>query len=564
VSWHWYFSALALAGGVCLAAYTAYVWRRRRASAGASLAVVLAAAGWWSLAYALELGATRLSTKLLWGDAKYLGICLLPPAWFVFIMQYTGRARWVNRRTLAAVAVPAAALIVLLANRSTHDLVRYYPPSMRGDPDAIAQVGPLFWPFLVYGDAVVLGCTGLFVWTLARVSRLYWRQSLLLSATVLLPIVANVVHNLNLGPFGRVEPTPFLFVLTGAVLVWGIFRFRLLDLAPIVRGSVFETILDGVLVLDPYRRVVSLNPAAERALGVRAAEAVGRQAETLLAVEPSLLERPGDPILPDEVVLGDRRHELTVAPLKDRGGRRTGQVVVLRDVTERHDAHQRLVRLDEQRRWLLGRVVRAQEDERRRIAGDIHDDAIQTIASTRLLLAMFRKRLGDHAQRQLLEKAEASIDASLQRLRTLVFELRPAVLDEVGLAAALRQYLDETARQGGFEAALRDELEREPPAEVRVIAYRIAQEALSNVRLHARATRVGVLLEEAQGGLQVTISDDGVGFAPDQAKAAPRPGHLGMASMHERAAMADGWCRMDSRPGEGATVRFWLPTKPAD
>jgi hypothetical protein len=124
----------------------------------------------------------------------------------------------------------------------------------------------------VYADVVVWGCTALFVWTLTRVSRLYWRQSLLLIVTVLLPILANILHNLDVGPFGRVELTPFLFVLTGAVLVWGIFRFRLLDLARIARGSVFDTIQHGVLVLDPYRRVVKLNAAGERALRVSAAE----------------------------------------------------------------------------------------------------------------------------------------------------------------------------------------------------------------------------------------------------------------------------------------------------
>ncbi len=562
VSWHWWFSALALAGGACLASYASYVWRRRRASAGASLAVVLAAAGWWGLAYALELGATRLSTKLLWGDAKWLGICLLPPAWFAFTMQYTGRGRWVNRHTLTAVAVPPVAVIVLLANHATHDLVRYYPPSADGDPDAIAQVGPLFWPFLVYSNLLVWGCTALFVWTLTRVSRLYWRQSLLLIATVLLPMVANVLHNLNVGPFGRVEPTPFLFVLTGFVLVWGIFRFRLLDLAPIARSSVFETVLDGVLVLDPYRRVVNLNPAAERVLGVSAADAVGRRVETLLPVEPSVLDGT-DPALPEDVVLGDSHHELTTTPLRDRGGRETGQVVMLRDVTERHHAHERLVRLDEQRRWLLGRLVQAQEEERHRIAGEIHDDAIQAITAARLRLALVRDHL-DEPERQLrFEEAEAALSASLKRLRTLVFDLRPAVLDEVGLSAALRQYLTETAGQGGFQGALRDDLEQEPPAEVRVIAYRIAQEALTNVRVHANATWVDVRLEASDGGLLVTITDDGVGFEPSWAEANPRPGHLGLTSMRERATMAGGWHHIDSHPGYGTTVKFWLPTKEA-
>src|SRR5204862_32863 len=83
--------AVVLAGGVCLAGYTLYVWRHRRASAGASLAVMLAAAGWWALAYAVELGSTRLSARLFWGDTKWLGIALLPPAFYAFVMQYSGR-----------------------------------------------------------------------------------------------------------------------------------------------------------------------------------------------------------------------------------------------------------------------------------------------------------------------------------------------------------------------------------------------------------------------------------------------------------------------------------------
>src|SRR4029434_1832649 len=116
----------------------------------------------------------------------------------------------------------------------------------------------------------------------------YWRQSLLLIVAVLLPSVANVAHNLNLGPLRHVEPTPFLFVLTGAVLVWGLFRFRLLDLAPIATSSVFETMLDAVLVLDPYRRVVKLNPAAERALGGAAAQGGGLPGSQALRGERSL------------------------------------------------------------------------------------------------------------------------------------------------------------------------------------------------------------------------------------------------------------------------------------
>jgi signal transduction histidine kinase len=554
---HWWFSALALVGGGCVAAYAVYVWQRRQASAGNSLALVLAAASWWGLAYALELANTRLSVKLFWGDTKYLGTCLLPPAWFTFIMKYTGRDRWVNWRTLTVVAAPLASLIVLLAVPATHDLIRYYPPSAQRDPaDAIAQVGPLFWPFLGYGDLIILGSTALFVWTLTRISRLYWRQSLVLAVVVLLPVAANALHNLDVGPFGRVELTPFLFVLSGGVLVWGIFRFRLLDLAPIARSSVFETMRDAVLVLDPYRRVVNLNPAAESVFNQRAARIVGRPVETLLPVKLAAL----DPDRPLELPVRDRYHELTVTPLRDRRGRQTGQVMVLRDVTERFRVQERLAHLDEQRRLLLSHLVNAQEEERRQLAAGLHDDAIQALTSASLRLERFRERLGDPWLRDQLKDVEQAMAACLRRLRTLVFELRPLVLDEAGLAAALREYLAVLAGEAGFEVELRDDLAAEPAAETRVIAYRIAQEALSNVRRHARATKLHVHLEDADGGLRVTVTDDGVGFAPDHARANPLPGHLGLASMRERAELAGGWHRITSAPGAGTTVVFWLPT----
>jgi signal transduction histidine kinase len=285
------------------------------------------------------------------------------------------------------------------------------------------------------------------------------------------------------------------------VLVWGLFRFRLLDLAPVAQRSVFETMLDGAWCLDPYRRVVKLNPAAERALGVPAAQAVGRPVEQLLGVEPSLVERADDPVLPEEVELAGRRFELSTTPLRDR--RRPGHrpVVVLRDVTERHLAHERLVRLGpSSAAGCSGRVVWAQEEERRRIAGEVHDDAIQTIAAARLMLTTFRDQLTDDRQRRLLDHLEEAVSSSLRRLRTLVFDLRPAQLDDDGLAAALREYLTEAARQGGLRAELRDD----PGAGA---AGRGPGDRLPHLPggphqrpRPRRARRVEVRLEEARGG----------------------------------------------------------------
>ncbi|MBI2239037.1 MAG: hypothetical protein HYU54_11020, partial [Actinobacteria bacterium] len=147
-------------------------------------------------------------------------------------------------------------------------------------------------------------------------------------------------------------------------------------------------------------------------------------------------------------------------------------------------------------------------------------------------------------------------------LRHLLFELRPPAIDRDGLAAALRQYLEDVRDEAGIEVHLDDRLVTEPPPEIRMTAYRIAQEALTNARKHAQASRVDVLLQPMDGGILVRIRDDGLGFDADSLNG-PAPGHLGFTAMGERAQCAGGRLRIDSTPGVGSSVEFWLPVADA-
>src|SRR4029453_19095576 len=185
------------------------------------------------------------------------------------------------------------------------------------------------------------------VWTLLRLSRLYRRQSLLLIVTLLLPILANLLHNLNVRPFGQVELTPFLLVLTGAVLVWGIFRFRLLDLAPIARSQIFQLMQDAVVVLDPYGRVVDANLAAEPLLGQPAGHVVGQPpAQLIPGWATALFRARGASTSSDnsreEAIIAGRAYELTVSALPDRQGQPTGELLIARDVSQRQQAERDL------------------------------------------------------------------------------------------------------------------------------------------------------------------------------------------------------------------------------
>jgi signal transduction histidine kinase len=209
----------------------------------------------------------------------------------------------------------------------------------------------------------------------------------------------------------------------------------------------------------------------------------------------------------------------------------------------------------EDRSRLLAHVVQAQEEERRRIADDIHDDSVQVMTAVALRLATLRRRLGGEKIDPLFANLEHDVRESIARLRHLMFVLRPPALENHGLAAALQSFLALETEEGGLSYTLDDRLGAEPETETRIVAYRIAQEAVANIRKHARATRVDVSLEESEGGVLVTISDDGIGFEPDR-PALPSPGHLGLMVMRERAEQSGGWCTVESAPGEGTTVRY--------
>ena len=217
---------------------------------------------------------------------------------------------------------------------------------------------------------------------------------------------------------------------------------------------------------------------------------------------------------------------------------------------------------EEQRRGLLSRLLRAQEEERRRVAGEIHDDPLQKMTAMAMRLDMMRRSLTDPEQLAALNGVIEITHTTIDRLRHLLFALHPSVLEESGLAAAVRVLLDDLQREVGTVGTLRNDLRAEPPDHARTIAYRIVQEAITNVRKHARARTAEVALAERDGGLEVVIADDGRGFdprsiaAPEQQGAEP---HIGLASMRERAETAGGTLTIRTEPGRGTTVELWLP-----
>jgi signal transduction histidine kinase len=221
---------------------------------------------------------------------------------------------------------------------------------------------------------------------------------------------------------------------------------------------------------------------------------------------------------------------------------------------------QELRLVNEQRKRLLARLVNAQEEERRHVAEDIHDGPIQDIVVASMLLQEMGAGVTNPVAGELATSVEAAIDRALEGLRGLLSQLRPQALDEDGLESALRRHVDGLGAR--FDVRIDSRIEHEPGADLGLALFRISQEALANIRKHARADVVSIQVREKNDGYLVCIQDDGVGFSPPEILQSG-PGHLGLSSMRERAEMWSGWCRVQSLPDAGTTVEVWLPRTPA-
>jgi signal transduction histidine kinase len=243
-------------------------------------------------------------------------------------------------------------------------------------------------------------------------------------------------------------------------------------------------------------------------------------------------------------------------------GRRLEELVEER-TTALSNVNRHLVDSQWRRRQLLDRTVRVAEGERARIAANLHDGPIQRLATLGLILDRCRLRM-DRDDRvgalDLVKRARNELSDEIQSLRQMMSELRPPILDEGGLEAAIKDHLSAwsqgTGIEGRFEGAVRPALSTNSET----VIYRVVQEALANVAKHARASLTTVTLVASGHGVQVVVRDNGRGFAALSQPDLLRGGHFGLVVMRERVELAAGKFEVQSAPRTGTEVIMWLPT----
>jgi PAS domain S-box-containing protein len=226
-------------------------------------------------------------------------------------------------------------------------------------------------------------------------------------------------------------------------------------------------------------------------------------------------------------------------------------------------------RMEEERRRLLRGIVLAEELERQRIAGELHDDTIQVLAGCLLTVERVASSLAyeERAARDLLERLRGLLAACLVSTRRLMFDLRPLVLEYQGVGAALPELARVVLSAMDPAPGLTLELSpRRFALELEALAFRLCREAIGNAAKHSGARHVRVDLSVSDERIDATIADDGCGFDVERAlliRDEPADPNLGLRALVERARLVGGDARISSTPGGGATVAFWFPNRPS-
>ncbi len=208
---------------------------------------------------------------------------------------------------------------------------------------------------------------------------------------------------------------------------------------------------------------------------------------------------------------------------------------------------------------VASQVITAQEEERKRISRELHDETAQMLFAGLLRVAAYKQSNNPDIRAAAAALEETTVDA-LEGVRRLALELRPPALDDLGLTAALQDLAQRYGEQLGIPVEIRARGSRiRLPADVELVLYRVAQEALTNAAKHARAHQISIDLERTESEVTLSVRDDGQGFDPDQRRVPGRGGGLGLFGMAERLSLVGGGLLIWSAPGRGCEIFAWAP-----
>jgi len=337
---------------------------------------------------------------------------------------------------------------------------------------------------------------------------------------------------------------------------------------------ILNSALDAIVIIDETSKIIFWNPQAEKIFGWTEAEVTGKQLTETIIPEPDIaahrkgmqhyLQTGEGPLLNRliEVTACNKAGllfpiELSILPVNQESGR--SFCAFIRDITERKHAEVSLKESSEQLRELSRHLQKVREEERLRIAQEIHDELGQQLTGLKMDIAWLLKKTDpvDALVKNKFEETLLLLDDTVRSIRRITAELRPSIIDDLGLNAALEWLVAEFSERLNIVFSYDNSFDdKNMHPDISIVLFRILQESLTNIAKHAAAKKVSIKIEQLDDMVQLVVEDDGVGFDSSVKQADLSFGLLGI---RERTSMMKGECVIFSEPGKGTSIRIRIP-----
>ncbi|MFZ5643677.1 MAG: histidine kinase N-terminal 7TM domain-containing protein [Bacillota bacterium] len=537
-----------------------YAWRHRSVRGALPFAVSMAVVTIWCWGNALEMSGADLPTKLFWANVQYFAYAFSPVTLVVMVSIFTNNEKWINRQNILFLCIIPLITNMLVWSNEFHGLIRQnvYLDQCGVFPVVGKTYGPWFWVHIVYAYSLNLTAIFLLIKSLRYKSPLYGGQSLTILIGTVLIVTPNILYILGLSP-ARFDVTPVFMAVSGCIIAWGLFRYRLFDVAPVARAMVIDSMVGAVVVLDEKKRVLDLNTTAEKLLGLTINQALSRHAGEVFRSFPEALEALQDKREEAlhsflEIEREGRYYQMNSSSLADGKGLLIGQLLVIYDITEARETQQKLI---EQQRNL------AVFAERERLGRELHDSLGQVLGYVNIQTQALQQEL-DNGRVELVDSglervSQVARDAHAE-VREFIQSMRGETSFKEDFIDYLQHYLERFTRNYGIKVRL--DIENNCTgyisADMGVQLFRIIQEALTNVRKYADTNSAKISLMVKDDRLMLGIEDNGRGFNSDMISLTKEKS-FGLKIMEERAREIGGSLNISSVPNGGTKVIVQLP-----
>ena len=343
------------------------VWRKRQAPGSIFLFLMMLAVSEWNLADFMETSDLQLADKIIWSKIAYLGVHMAPGLFLLFAIDYTGRRHWLTKRNVSLLFSIPVVTIALAATNEWHHLI-WTSFTATGSGTYIYGHGIWFWVATIYVNTILfLGSIAIVHFTLHS-KGIYLAQAVGIIIAIVLPWLSFFIYLSGLNPFPALDITAIAFAFTGSILAFNIVLWQFLDILPVALETLFESMVDAILVLDTRDRIVDINRAAKHLFNIEAGSMIGQRIEIALANFPAMTGYIARPDGLDNIITihtpNTRHIDIHVSLLYNRSGKTNGRLIVLHDITRLVQADQALEKANQGLKEKLSQVEKLEHQLR--------------------------------------------------------------------------------------------------------------------------------------------------------------------------------------------------------